>query len=440
MIENIDAKSDLYFPELQILILSHNHLERLESDCFMALIQLQRLCLDNNNIKHLSLILFNGLSKLKYLDLSHNSLRHVAPNQFSDLKSLQYLNLTSCFLVEINKSIFNGLSDLIHLELGDNVLQFLDGDVFEGVTKLKVLSLNDNQLSSRTSFPLDIFRPLTNLEELHLVGICYYFTTLVPGCRYIDEQLSKVPSLKRLHLDGLPNPSLGHGFASLVQLEYLRFGKYFLLPCQIVTISNETFKNLKNTMPLTIVLSDCEISTIMPNAFADINNLTSLDLSFNKYLCEEGFHNLTTGLRHTSIKHLLVQGICSITWQLEWPLFQGLQDTELQSLDISSCAIYFIIPNVFMQLPKSLEVFNLSYNILDRMLPLHLIYLRYIKGLVWFDLSHQGLIDGIELPARIRNVSTKGTVVYPEGSVGSLETPPRPRFQISYENAILWFQ
>ena len=376
-------------PELRILNLGCNDIWDIHSGFFTGISKLQELSIFYNDLKHLNESLFIGLSTLTHLDLSHNRLHNISERQFIGLKNLVYLNLTSCYLYQLNENIFTGLSSLVHLNIGDNYLTYLSNGLFAGLNALKYLSLNDNPLYFSTSFPTDIFQPLINLEELHLVGICYYNNRLHDNCTYIDEQLSKVPSLKRLCIDGLPKRPLGLGFASLENLEEIRMGQDVLSRCRIGTISKETFESLRNTRSLKLVLTDCKINKVLPYTFSPLINLTALDLSSNRHLCDQGLYNLMLGLNATSIKYLYLSEICSVDWEFGYPVVEGLRGSELEVLDLSSSSISSIGPEIFKELPKSLNVFYLHHNKLDRMVPIYLIYLHYLDNLLKLDLSHQ---------------------------------------------------
>ena len=73
-------------------------------------------------------------------------------------------------------------------------LSFLRVNMFHKLSNLKVLILDNNPLYFATSFPDDIFHPLSSLEELHIARIC---PPSIFNCTYIDKQLKTYSVIKK---------------------------------------------------------------------------------------------------------------------------------------------------------------------------------------------------------------------------------------------------
>lgn len=189
------------------LYMSENLLDELVQRQFERFKDLAYLDLSYNWLRSTGDNIFKGLSNLVFLSLDNtlSLLRSLNANSLTGLSGLKHLNLRFNNLDTLSEYVFNGLSELTYLDLNFNNLKYLNKDLFSGLSALKTLILDTNPLYYKTSFPPEIFKPLVTLEELHLNSIC----SPTKNCTYIDEQLSRLQSLKRLYIDGLPPPVSG---------------------------------------------------------------------------------------------------------------------------------------------------------------------------------------------------------------------------------------
>ena len=270
-IAHLNNDSDTELSTLRVLDISYNRGLDLNSAFFASIPNLQWLSIRSN---YLLVSMFKGLRNLTYLDMSHNKLISVNSTPFMEFEYLEDLNLEWCRLKNLSNTMFTGLSNLLMLNLGYNHLHHLPSGVFVrltklevldlsytgldhlpsgvfvGQTKLKVLDLSYNRLYHSTSLPTDIFQPLTHLEQLKL------FMCNIPhnvNYTYMDNPISKIPSLKQLYITGAPNTNFGHGYSSLKNLEYLKISG------NISEINNETFFNLRHTRSLALSLGKLQV-------------------------------------------------------------------------------------------------------------------------------------------------------------------------------------
>ena len=301
MIIHLNNDSDTELSTLRVLDISGNRrLQDLNSAFFASIPNLQKLFIIGNDLE---VSMFKGLRNLTYLDMSFNQPISVNSTPFMELEYLEDLNLNNCGLKNLSDAIFTGLSNLLMLNLGYNDLDYLPSGVFVGLTKLKVLDLSYNRLYHSTSLPTDIFQPLIHLEQLRL------FMNDIPhnvNYTYVDNPISKIPSLKQLYITGAPNTNFGHGYSSLKNLEYLK------ILGNLSEINNETFFNLRYTRTLALSLGSCKFSYISRNAFTSLINLTSLDVSSNMYLCKYTmWRNFTAAICNSRIKNLIATNLCT---------------------------------------------------------------------------------------------------------------------------------
>lgn len=109
---------------LNILNVSNNNINSIESDAFKDTIRVQTIDLSHNYIGSVSEHVFRGLSTLKELRMSHNLLQTV-PNMGS-LNSLRYLDLANNYIGEAtNLNYFKFIETLEWLDLSNNRIKVL---------------------------------------------------------------------------------------------------------------------------------------------------------------------------------------------------------------------------------------------------------------------------------------------------------------------------
>ena len=324
-ISHLNNDSDTELSTLRVLDISYNwRLQDLNSAFFASIPNLQKLSIIGNDLE---VSLFKGLRNLTYLDMRGNKLISVNSTPFMELQYLEDLNLGGCRLQNLSDTMFTGLSNLLMLnldyndlhhlssrvfvrltklkvlDLSFNDLDYLPGGLFVGLIKLKVLVLSYNRLYHSTSLPTDIFQPLIHLEQLKL------FMNDIPhdvNYTYLDNPISKVPSLKQLYITGAPNTNFGHGYSSLKNLEYLEISG------NLSEINNETFFNLRYTRSLALSLGSCKLSNISRNAFSSLINLTSLDISESWFLCKYTMWKIfIAAVCNSRVKNLIAINLCT---------------------------------------------------------------------------------------------------------------------------------
>lgn len=99
-------------------------------------------------LRNLNQDLFNGMYRLEIIDLSSNKIEIIETDLFSNLKSLKKLFINDNNLKTLNN--FN-LPQLTLLELSDNFLNIIPIETFKKCFKLKELYLDNNLLENFTS-------------------------------------------------------------------------------------------------------------------------------------------------------------------------------------------------------------------------------------------------------------------------------------------------
>ena len=422
---HLNNDSDTELSTLRDLDISYNQrLQDLNSAFFAGIPNLQKLSIQGN---YLVVSMFKGLRNLTYLDMSYNKPISVNSTPFMELEYLEDLNLGWCGLKNLSDTMFTGISNLLMLNLGDNDLDhlpsgvfvrltklkvldlsyndldYLPGGLFVGLIKLKVLVLSYNRLYHSTSLPTDIFQPLIHLEQLKL------FMNDIPhyvNYTYLDNPISKVPSLKQLYITGAPNTNFGHGYSSLKNLEYLEISG------NISEINNETFVNLRFTHSLKLSLVWCELSNISRNAFSSLINLTSLDISGRLFLCKYTmWDDFIAAVCNSRVKNLIATYLCTFDVM---PWFVCSQP-YLEYLDMSHNNLRGII---FVS--KSLKELILTNNNIEYVPPFTLSRMYNLEKLDLSDQTPISTYSNAHLKNDIKRTTRDSTGQYQLYTVSSL--------------------
>ena len=367
---HLNNDSDTELSTLRVLDISYNRrLQDLNNAFFASIPNLQWLSIRSN---FLAVSMFKGLRNLTYLDMSSNQRIDVNSTPFKELEYLEDLNLQLCLLRHLRATMFTGLSNLLTLTLGYNMLHnlsnrvflrltklevldlsvnqldHLPSGVFVGLTKLKVLDLSHNLMFYITPLPTDIFQPLIHLEALKVNtnadDVPYASYT------YMDKQISKIPTLKRLHITGAPNTKFGPGFTVLKNLEYLEISG------NLSEINNETFFNLRYTGSLTLSMGSCPFSSISRNAFTILKNLTLLNVGNSTVLCKQDMRDeLITAICNSRVKYLTATclfcpDMFGIWWRCNAPYLEFL---DMSDSNVDAVMFYY---------PVSLKEIHLAHN------------------------------------------------------------------------------
>ncbi|KAL4233056.1 Toll-like receptor 7 [Mactra antiquata] len=330
--------------------------------CKVDMFSLSASCI-NLEIKNLSSALVCIPHNIKSITLSYNLISDIRDDVFIDFKVLSFLRLDHNRIEYIHDRSFNGLEELKELSLSSNYLQHVD------------------------SYSKFSFKPLLNLQILHLEGNCNASAT---NCSYPDEALSYSVALEDLSIDGVPYVDFGEGFSKLTNLKSLSLNKYQHGYCFTPLLTESTFEVFRTT-PLSVVnIGNCDIRTILPNTFKPIGNLTKLVITGNAHLCLNAIDNATLGLNHTTIHHIEFTHWCSdpaLSLMLDKGMLKGLTNTSLKSLVLEYDDISYISPDCINNLPISLEYLSFKENTLrDSKFAWNLYKL---DNLLTLDLSYQ---------------------------------------------------
>ncbi|KAI3844646.1 hypothetical protein MKX03_026748 [Papaver bracteatum] len=310
------------------------------------------------------------------LDLSSELLYHIG--DYNNLFSLQYLerlNLADNSFVKAFPSGFERLSNLTYLNLSNSGFSEQIPIGISQMTKLVTLDLSDNGYGYILRDPdLEaLTRNLTGLTELVLDGVnisehgskwCRTLSSALPKLQvlslsrcslsgHLDSSLSKLRSLRELHLDdndyiSSEVPEFFGEFLNLTSLHLKSCGLYGNFPKKVLQLRtlrsldlsyNELLRGSLPEFPMngllqelrlfftsftgelpssignlrllsTLDLHNCEFNGSIPASFSKLNQLQQLDLSLNSFTgyLGENFIGSSSPLEFLDLSHNQLQG------------------------------------------------------------------------------------------------------------------------------------
>lgn len=321
-------------PSIRKLIMRKNKIKSIESS-IQFYPDLEFLDLSENHLLKLLSKTFQYQKKLIELNLGQNKISHIESDTFQGLEMLQILNMRGNLIDELKDYAFSSLSNLEELNLGQNRIAQIDPDAFYRLYNLKILYLDDNSL---THVPALSFPPLTNLAEL-FIGV-NSFTTLEKN---VFEKLKKLTTLS---LNGAQLHNISSGaFTGLESLRILDLSSNRLtrIPTKEMSILNrleelkigmndfdiiseKSFDGLSNLHQLEIIGAK-KLVRVQNNAFIENGNLRVIRLTDNEELSQfesAAFHGLPY-LKELILKNNAIESIRENLY--EWD--------NLQTLDLS---------------------------------------------------------------------------------------------------------
>jgi Leucine-rich repeat (LRR) protein len=257
---NLDVMPIALNPSIKQLIMKKNKIKSIES-AIQFYPDLEFLDLSGNHLLRLPSKTFQYQKRLKEARLNFNKISGLDADTFHGMESLQILHLQGNLIDQLEHNTFSSLLNLEELNLGQNRIAEIKSDAFYRLYNLKILYLDDNSLNH---VPAESFRPLTNLAEL-FIGV-NSFTTLEKNS---FEMLKKLTTLS-LNGAQLHNISAG-AFTGLESLRVLDLSSN-----KLTRIPTKEMSNLHRLEELSIGMNDYEI--IPEKAFEGLSNLHQLEI------------------------------------------------------------------------------------------------------------------------------------------------------------------
>ena len=123
--------------------------------------------------------------------------------------STTHLSLSNNLIKTIKPGHFKLFKNLTYRDISNNLLKMLHPASFIGLTKLTILNISRNDLSSSSSFPIGVFKPLS-LSLLELDMRHNLIDLRITNMMYPDEALADLHALKVLKIDCITGERFYH--------------------------------------------------------------------------------------------------------------------------------------------------------------------------------------------------------------------------------------
>ncbi|ETN64579.1 GPCR class b orphan receptor 1 [Anopheles darlingi] len=409
--------------------LSFNHLEELPALTFDSLELIQIINLSSNKIRAVHKNAFHDLPYLTYVDLSYNELQNVSEGAFSFLPSLLSVDLVHNALTTLSLKVFRQATNAttpMRLNISGNAIETLDGDV-NSLLYVYSLDASHNQLQDTS-----VFRALA--FSLRILYLNWNNISALGNHAFGDLQIlevlnlahNNISSLRRRSFAGLANLQefdMSHNRIESLQIEqFSPLKKLRVLKLnnnRLRTIPRDTFLNTRieyldlsynqftawqatafadigftlrsiqfdnnllefldpymftsTQFLLELNLAGNLIRTITEHSFANLNNLTVLDLSYNQ-LMPVNFRELFQNVPRLRVLSLRATGIYRLP-TLALPQLASLDVAQNNLQEIESQEELYLLrelrieenkisnmTNLLRNLPGSLRVLDVSRN------------------------------------------------------------------------------
>ena len=348
---------------IKTLILAHCKISMIENRSLRDMASLVTMDMSNNK---LTIILnesfWGNLKSLEKLDLSSNLINTIEGNSFQHLSQLLHIHFTGNSLGDLEEFMFQGLSSSISLLLKDSGVTDIKSFSFSGLDVVQTIDLSLNNIPDIKAN--DTFFGLANLSSLILANS--KIKTIYP---HAFSQLSNLSSLD-LHGNDLATvqPFTFYGLSRLDNIILYNTGIYNLQPMALYGL--QSVQNLD--------LTENYINPLLVNAFARLDSLLFLDLSYNHFVQEiepYSFANLSqlkslnlTKNKLSNLKANTFYGLSNLTeivlsssliYSIEPGAFNGM--AALKKLELISNRILMIQSYTFNGM-DSLEILDITFN------------------------------------------------------------------------------
>ncbi len=197
--------------------------------------------------------------------LQGNDITSLPPGVFSHLNQCRRLWLQQNQIAAIDTEAFRGLRSLVELDMSFNNIPVLQSGVFTGLESLENLYLSGNKISVIESGTFSELRSLVflKLSKNHLSAITSGMFTGLVNLTWLDVFENNISSIDNEAFSGMRSLELlflGQNINSILFIGSEAFNEH-------ITISSMEFNN--------------HLSVITSGMFKGLNNLHSLDISFN---------------------------------------------------------------------------------------------------------------------------------------------------------------
>ncbi|XP_063239534.1 protein artichoke-like [Bacillus rossius redtenbacheri] len=227
---------------------------------------------------------------LTVIDLSNNEINFVSNETFMDSPTLQHLFLSRNNITGIDNDTFKYTPLLKNLFIDNNSLIFISETLFKNLTQLELLDLSHNSIEI---IKARAFEDLKSLEALNLqfnrlktFNAKSYFSENMLTSLFLNDNLIMLSYTNFLGLDSIDIISLHNNVLGSVPEEMFELshnlGSLVIKNCSILTLHPDAFQNNPN---LTVLLMNKNpVHSLTPRHFSYLRDLIYLDMSNPKVI------------------------------------------------------------------------------------------------------------------------------------------------------------
>lgn len=307
-IENVHKQAFEGLDELYSVNLKNSGINFIHPDTFAENKKLRILTLAGNvlsamqqNASPFSEYMLNAPS-VEELDLSSCNLNKLLPTAFNRLDNVVFINLATNELQELPPTLFKSIDTIEELDLSSNNITVLPKNIFNG-TSLAILNLKYNNIESKLDFGTDEIQKL-DLSFNKIVSVSNSMFETMPGLTSLILKGNSIKKIQQTAFYGLKNlRQIDLSFNDLEQISsqiFLRNRELDIIRLndnnRLTKLPLDGFESETGTLNVFFFdASNCDISELGDNTFANMPKLSTLNLAWNniEQLTKEFFRPLT---------------------------------------------------------------------------------------------------------------------------------------------------
>lgn len=307
-IENVHKQAFEGLDELYSVNLKNSGINIIHPDTFAENKKLRILTLAGNvlsamqqNASPFSEYMLNAPS-VEELDLSSCNLNKLLPTAFNRLDNVVFINLATNELQELPPALFKSIDTIEELNLSSNNITVLPKNIFNG-TSLAILDLQYNNIDSRLDFGTEEIQKL-DLSFNKIVSVSNSMFEKMPGLTSLILKGNSIKKIQQNAFYGLKNlRQIDLSFNNLEQISSQTFSRNRELDIIRLNDNNgltklplDGFESEAGKLNVFLFdASNCDISELGDNTFANMPKLTTLNLAWNniEQLSKEFFRPMT---------------------------------------------------------------------------------------------------------------------------------------------------
>lgn len=293
-IENVHKQAFEGLDELYSVNLKNSGISVIHPDTFASNKKLRILTLTGNvlsamqqNASPFSEYMLNAPS-VEELDLSSCNLNKLLPTAFSRLDNIVFINLAANDLQELPADLFRGIDTIEELDLSSNNITILPKNIFNG-TSLAILTLKYNNIGSKLDFGTDEVQKL-DLSFNKIVSVHSSMFDKMPGLTSLILKGNMIKKVATTAFHGLKSlRQIDLSFNNLEQISsqtFLRNQELDIIRLNdnngLAKLPLDGFESENGKLNVfSFDASNCDISELGENTFANMPKLTTLNLAWN---------------------------------------------------------------------------------------------------------------------------------------------------------------